>query len=403
MFTGNVSRVPSSSDVARQTHHEIYSVSTNDRKYFFVDFIDRRSINPNIIPHPSLEDTWVIVAQRHDPDSRLPMTFAEITCNATFQNGTLRCLESPSILPVITTPGDKCDGDYLVLNLNIGPHDARVFYGPDAPYTIYGSNSRFTCFGQFVHDLRSLLDWGNGGTSDTGFKNATELQRPLPYGKVEKNWFVFWDHKGEIYVHYDVSPKRAFAKLELDGSVGEDLAPQAARAGDDSCMAKYLPTVGPDHESLHQATNSLSVTLCKRSDPSCKMNEENTFILTIFQHKRYRFFHSVYEPYAMLFEQKSPFKIHGISSKPFWIHGRWKPSSLNEQDRLAEMMIKDGKVRNYNQTEMMYITSMSWKSSKQKYHGFLDDVVFLGFGIEDSQSAGIDVVVGDLLTGMSLC
>ncbi|CZR52575.1 uncharacterized protein PAC_02452 [Phialocephala subalpina] len=412
--TENYFSIPTSSgdhgtvdkEVDPKEYRQIYSVSTADRKYFFIDFVDKRSINPNIIPHPFLEDTWVLVAQRHDPEefSQHPMSFAELSCNAIFQNGTLRCLESPSILPIETKSYVKCEGDLVVLNMNQGPHDARMFYGPEAPHIIYGSNSEFTCFGQWMQDLGPLIDWRNGTFAfpDTDLKNVTEIQRPPPYGALEKNFFLFWDKGGQAYVHYDVSPTRSFAKLELDGSVGEDLAPLA---GDETCMAKYMPPIktGNDSkESIHQATNSLSVTLCKRSDPSCQPNDSNTFIFTIFQHKRYHMFHSVYEPFAMLFEKKSPFKIHGISEKPFWIHGRWKPSDVEEPEMMKER-IENGKIRNYNQTEMMYITSMSWKSSGQKYHGYIDDVVFLAFGIEDFQSAGIDVVVGDLLLDIGLC
>ncbi|KAH8672563.1 hypothetical protein BGZ60DRAFT_405149 [Tricladium varicosporioides] len=355
-----------------------------------------------------------------------------------------------------------CEGEVEMLNLSRGPHDARVFYGPGIPYTIYGSNSQFTCFGQFIQDFRSLADWGNTDFPGTKFKSATELQRPPPYGSIEKNWFVFWDQGGQIYAHYDMLPNRAFAKLEIDGSVGEDLAPQAAIAGDEKCIEEYAPQVDPnvekpDGESIHQATNSLSVTLCKRSDPSCVPDERNTFILTIFQYKRYYYFHSVYDPYVMLFEQKAPFKIHGISQKPFWIHGRWKPHEVkepnaveesnqlqepiegvglnqvkkrnevdgpnevddsNEADELSEAdepneveepndLLEEGaedeKARSWDQTEMFYITSMSWKSNRQKYHGYIDDVLFLGFGIEDSMTAGIDVVVGDLLVDLGHC
>ena len=38
-----------------------------------------------------------------------------------------------------------------------------------------------------------------------------------------------------------------------------------------------------------------------------------------------------------------------------------------------------------------------------KYHGFLDDVVFLAFGVEDERTAGIDVRAGDLVRGLGLC
>lgn len=390
-------------DVDAHVYREVFSASTADKKYFLIDFIDWQSINPNILPHPFLKNTWIIIAQRHNIGLRDQTIFVEIACNAVFQKGILRCVKSPVNLPIARTSGNNCKGNLSWFKLSKGPHDGRVFYGPEAPYTVFGSNSMFTCFGQVVQDFRSLMAWGNTTFPDTGFKNATELQRPPPYGPIEKNWFLFWDHDGQVYAHYDVSPKRVFAKLDPDGSVGEDLAPQAALQGDEKCMAKYMPRVGPDHESIHQATNSLSVTLCKRSDPTCKPNALNTFIFAVFQTKTYHYFHSNYEPYVMLFGQKAPFKIHGISTKPFWIHGRGKPNEVEMPKDLVKERIEDGKAWYWNQTEMMYITSMSWKSHTQKYHGYIDDVVFLAFGIEDSQSAGIDVLAGDLLMDIGLC
>lgn len=50
-----------------------------------------------------------------------------------------------------------------------------------------------------------------------------------------------------------------------------------------------------------------------------------------------------------------------------------------------------------DQTQFFYITSMSWKAHDQKYHGYIDDVIFVLFGIEDASAGGIDVVAGDLL------
>lgn len=235
------------------------------------------------------------------------------------------------------------------------------------------------------------MDWGFEKFETGKFRENTELQRPEPYGLVEKNFFVFWDKDEQIYAHYDITPKRVFAKLAYDGSVGPDLAPQVAEQ-DAQCMTKYLPKIDPENESIHQASNSLSITLCKRTDPTCKPNDSNTFIMNIFQYKKYYGFHSVYEPYVMLFQQSAPFATYGISSKPLWISGRGKPGEWKNADG-----------RGTDQTQMFYVTSISWKKHGQKYHGYIDDVMFVLFGIEDADTGGIDVTAGDLLTGLGLC
>ena len=391
-------------DVDPEAYREVFSASTPDKKYFSIDFIDA-ALNPNIIPHPFLEDTWVIVAQRSNTGLEDQKHFVEISCDATFQHGVLKCAHNPVPLPIAASHGNMCKGDYTWFNLSVGPHDARVFYGPKAPYIIYGINSLFTCFGQWVQDLRSLWDWGNATFPHPGYANGTEVQRPPPYAPIEKNYFLFWDQDDQVYAHYDVWPKRAFAKLGPDGSVGKNLAPKTAQ-NDDKCMATYMPHVEPKpkEESIHQATNSLSVTNCRRADPACKPSEKNTFIFTIFQWKTFADLRSNYEPYVMVIEQKAPFAIHGISTKPIWIHGRGTAGKVDDEKKSKAVVAKrnNGK-KPWDQTEMFYITSMSWKSPRQKYHGYIDDVVFLAFGVEDAGTAGIDVVVGDLLMDIGLC
>ncbi|XXG99571.1 hypothetical protein Hte_005910 [Hypoxylon texense] len=171
--------------------------------------------------------------------------------------------------------------------------------------------------------------WGNPQSNPVSetcaeflFKLGTELYRPTPFSATEKNWFVFWDVDGQMYAHYDVAPRRAFAKLNVDGSAGPDIAPRAAAAGDERRLDKYMPKPGPEDESIHQATNSLSVTMCGRYEPGCKPSHANTFVFTIYHHKTFREFHGTYEPYVMVFEQRPPFPVHGVSQKPLWIHGR---------------------------------------------------------------------------------
>lgn len=57
----------------------------------------------------------------------------------------------------------------------------------------------------------------------------------------------------------------------------------------------------------------------------------------------------------------------------------------------------------WSKTEMMYVTSISWKKHGQKYHGYADDVLFINFGIEDNKTAAIDVLAGDLFMELGAC
>ncbi|KAK4508330.1 hypothetical protein PRZ48_002068 [Zasmidium cellare] len=331
-------------------HIELRSQMTKDGKWFTTDFVTQNAYNPGFLPHPYKADTWVMFAQR-----------------------------------------DKNQ---------VGPHDARVFYGPNAPYIIYGSQGPAgSCLGMYIHDLRrltpSLYNESSGSITSPAdpFFWPTDLHRPPPVGGVEKNWFAFFDMNDEMYLHYDVKPtKRSFAKVNTsDGTVGDDLAPLATT--DDKCMADLMPAYHHnDREWIHQATNSLSITLCKRSDPSCHPTADNTFIMLLFQTKTF-YMHGVYYPYIMLFRREAPFQIHGISQKPFWFNGRGR---MNEFWRWSTWKPKD-------QTQMVFTTQMSWAEQGNMYHGYLDDTVILAFGIEDKHGGGLDVKAEDLLQGMSFC
>ncbi|GIC86234.1 uncharacterized protein Aud_002601 [Aspergillus udagawae] len=382
-----------------RTHHILYSVSSPDRKYFEIDFGRRSVMNPSIIPHPELLDTWIVTAQLHKPPSArmASVWFAELVCNAAFSEDkrVLSCLEPPLQLPIPATFGDssKCVGDLSYFSLSVGPHDARVFYGPEIPYTIYGSNSFFTCFGQWISDFRILVDWGIDTIHEHEFRQYRELQRPMPWNAVEKNWFLFWDDFGQVFIHHDIAPVRVFAKLELDGSVGPNLAPATATS-DQACLKRFLPQSTNPTERIHQATNSLAITLCARSDQSCHPDTTNTFVLFIIQQKTLQGLHPVYEPYVVLTRRSMPYEIYAVSSKPIWIFGR--KTAAKKSDVSSSTLFSED-------SEMLYVTSISWKSQGQKYHGYIDDTLFLAFGREDSAAGGIDVTARDLLAELGMC
>lgn len=376
------------------THVEIFSQTRKDGRYLRLNFGDYQAINPNIIPHPQLEDIWIIVAQKQRSNVQNTVWFAELACNAVFRDDILVCIESPLILPIAATSSPLCSGDFDHFNWNVGPHDARVFYGPHNPYAIWGSNSKFACFGQWVQDFRLLVDWGREEGSPQPFTQPTDLQRPLPYGLMEKNWFLFWDAAGQMYLHYDIFPRRVFAQVDRDGAVAENLALHVEQK-DGICTDKYLPALAPTQESIHQATNSLSITLCKRSDANCAPSISNTFIMTIVQHKAFYSLHSVYEPYVVLFRASAPFELYAISSKPFWIHGRGVSGEKRPSKVPAHV--------EWTQSEMFYVTSISWKTHGQRYHGHLDDTLLISFGIEDESSGMIDVPASDLLESLGMC
>jgi hypothetical protein len=383
----------------RGNYRELFSLTTRDRKFIPIFLDGDVAYNPNIIPHPTKYDLWIVVAQ-HEQSGQGLKPSGQLTCTAGFLNGVLVCTETPTIMPISESIYGICEGDLAVYNFRLGPRDGRMFYGPGVPYIAYGSQSQYTCLGIWIQDIRTLLEPFHLEQDTLGniFKGATELRRPAPWKGVEKNFFVFWDSSGKAYAHHDIYPNRVFAQIDMDGTVGPDLAPAIAKK-DQVCMAQYMPAVTFKQETIHQATNSLSITLCKRKDPKCVPSDSNTFIMHLFHHKSYWDYHGVYEPYVLLFQQAPPFAIHSISQRPLWIYGR---NALTRETRALQYEGREEYIPE-GHTEMFYMTSISWRTHGQKYHGYIDDPLLLAFGIEDSRSAIMDVLAGDLLQDLAYC
>nr|POE65676.1 hypothetical protein CFP56_58782 [Quercus suber] len=389
------------------SHLVLKSRRTSDGKYWNVRFgHGHPSANVNFVPHFAKPNVWWIVAQHFKFPGDYQMFFTQLVCEASFnEDGVLHCNKAPVILPIQGTDTDQCTGELGFWNINIGPHDARAFQGPDAPYIMYGTQSKWHCMGQFIQDFRRITDWSEFPKTDKSlpFFWPTDIQRPRPHGPVEKNYFVFWDQNKEMYIHADLPPKRSFAKLHPDGTANKNLAPMVA-AKDAKCVKDKMAKVLSEYaESNHQATNSLAITMCKRSDPTCVPSSQNTFIFAIFQSKTFYQAHGVYEPYLMVFQNIAPFSMHAFSKRPLWIHGRgeaggeWGKGNKETYAPASSLNAPE------DQTEMVYVTSMAWKEKNVTYQGFLDDELWLGFGVEDRKSGGMDVIAQTLMDDLDFC
>lgn len=368
-------------------YREVFSATTWDRKYVPVFYQGANVINPSILPHPTDYFLWILVSQRKPKGVEEPVA-EQIGCVATFLDGALFCTTGYTPLPVQSPMNGSCTGDYADLNSYSGPRNARVFYGPDAPYIMYSSLSQHGCIGVWIQDARTLIGplFFQSVAGPQLYFNPTEIQTPYARKPVEENFFLFWDMEGRAYVHHALFPQRIFAQLQSDGSVGEDLGLRTTMS-DQMCFAKYLPAIGSP-EAVQQATSSLSVTLCKRDDPACAPNDSNTFIMHLFNVESMSAERTNYEPYAVLFQRSAPFTVHAISQKPLWVHGR---------------KVLDAADLSNVKTEAIYITSMTWKLHTQKYHGYIDDLLFLGFGIEESHPGALDITAGELLQDLAFC
>lgn len=387
---------------ASPEYREIFSLTTATRDFMPIHFGLLPGYNPNVIPHPTRHDAWIVVGQHANYGSL--DSNAELACTAIIFDDKLICTTDARPMPITPNVPGKCEGDLLFINLVSGTRDARVFHGPEVPYIVYGQLSQYFCFGQWIQDARMLLD-------EYSVMRHTQLQfcaRPLEIRRpqdsaitsrlVEKNHFIFWDGSGQPYVHYDLWPIRSFAQLDGNGAGMSELASHAA-SSDQKCMSEFLPKIIAASEDIHQATNSLSITMCPRASSKCALTDDNTFIMHIFHHKTFYNFHGTYEPYVVLFKRTFPFEIKAISQRPLWISGR---KSLTAESDSVQYRENPGAIPE-GQTEMFYVTSMSWKTHGQKYHGYTDDVLFINFGIEDSRGGVIDIHANDILQDLAYC
>ncbi|RMZ92519.1 hypothetical protein DV736_g214, partial [Chaetothyriales sp. CBS 134916] len=388
---------PKRSSLRTFDYREISSLSSPNGSYWPILLGKNPGYNANLIPHPSDDKLWIVVVQREQFFEDFDQS-EQLACDAAFSDGSLVCQQNAVALPIERSIFGICEDALEFTNFRLGPRDARMFYGPDAPFLMYGSQSEYICMGLWIQDVRMMLSSFPKGKQFQAdlFKSLTELRRADAKGPIEKNYFLFWDDRGTAYVHYNLWPKRAFAQVNANGSGAPDLSGPSSDA-DKQCMKALMPEVSREVESIHQATNSLSITMCKRAEAGCVPDNSNTFIMHIFHHKGYFQFHGIYEPFVILFKNSAPFAIHGISQRPLWVKGRGNLTLATD----AVLYRNHPEYIPKNHTEFFYITSMSWKTHGQKYHGYLDDELFLSFGIEDSRSGAIDILAGDILKDMA--
>jgi hypothetical protein len=348
--------------------------------------------------------------------------------------------------------------------LSVGAHDPRVFFGPENPYIVYGSLSNYdntVCLGQWIQDFRVLVEWGPFIGPWIDFGISQELARPPPTSPIEKNYFVFWDSQNVMYTHYDLAHQRSFARvLNAQGEVGLDLGNVSqlnnetlarqnnltstdvelytkSADSDAKCWKHWMesaPLLSEAH--IHQATNSLSVTLCSPKEvgeENCTVSDENTFLMHIFQAKtidpKVNHGEQTYDPYVLLMKRSAPFGIHAVSRLPlrfveptkeeqekrrlaneklYPLHSRQQRREMTHHEQknsTSQRLRRDegSDAQREESRELLYVTSMNWKEKDKNYHGFIDDVIFIGFGRSDRENSMVDVTPRELIGELLMC
>ncbi|KAL8915786.1 MAG: hypothetical protein Q9172_006655, partial [Xanthocarpia lactea] len=162
----------------------------------------------------------------------------------------------------------------------------------------------------------------------------------------------FFTSSGESYIHYDLSHPtntsirgRTFAKLLGNGFTTTNLTDPLelpCLIDDDTKETDPVKKGG----TWHQATNSLRLILCNRSDPQCRATDENTVFFAIIHRKfpNYLDLPLRYERYFMVWSATPPFSLLGISNHPILMANEtasgWTESENWSDDPLNVEMVE---------------------------------------------------------------
>lgn len=156
------------------------------------------------------------------------------------------------------------------------------------------------------------------------FLQLTEFRRPEPYAPMEKNWVLFFSPTQGSFVQYDLAPgKRTFGKLIGNGYVTRN----STDILEESCIENPYPidtepfdwkAAGDEtlkfKDGWHQATNSLRLIMCKRTDLKCHSRPQKEVFISLIQRKRHNRYGLVarYERVAILWEGNGPFRVIAV-------------------------------------------------------------------------------------------
>ncbi|KAI9056184.1 hypothetical protein LZ554_001112 [Drepanopeziza brunnea f. sp. 'monogermtubi'] len=339
-------------------------------------------------------------------------------------SGGLRCVTPPIEVDVPPTPAESCSGKELQLADIPGFHDPRLLYsGRGEPILMVASQSRYACIGVWAIDLRitypaieqafasSPRRLGPGPLMSYPF--LTELTRnpPLTRQSYEKNWVMFFPSPSTSFLQYDLNPTtRTFAQLVGGGLTTENMTdPSEQSCLADSSVGKAETDVFTIASSWHQATPSLKLSLCLRTNASCLADNPTSVFFAAIQRKHTNGYGLPirYERYFVVWSATWPFNMLAMSQHPILMANEtnrgWKPAEI--WDDVPEAKVEDRQAWG----EFTYTTTIAYawgreeSDIREKGIGYLDDEVILSLGIDDQNGLYSKIMVLDLLQCLKIC
>ncbi|KAK9447216.1 uncharacterized protein V1518DRAFT_100881 [Limtongia smithiae] len=284
--------------------------------------------NPNLLPYPrGSQYPYIGFARKsikkvlyHHEVEYCDMEWAYTNA---IQRKVLRCVKNKSVdlkVPEWSSPPGMCAAEHRFLELRSGLSDPRIFFTPRGePLMIVGTNGQHNCLQQWVIDLRALIpDLGERmhiADVPVRFPKLTEMTTPNLH-EVEKNYFLIHGPRPDMsdYIHHDYLERSISRLVPLEGSTWENMKFKNIAHPSPPLVTSLLRKYEDERNyanTLHQATNSLRVTLC---DFPCIPTAHNTVIIEITHVKYKNVYELFYRRYVFVMNATAPFNIIGRTS-----------------------------------------------------------------------------------------
>ncbi|KAK9461919.1 uncharacterized protein V1516DRAFT_663627 [Lipomyces oligophaga] len=369
--------------------------------------------NPNLLPYPAGSEVpyFAIVRLSHRVNGlmlRHDLAYCDLKWadSRTINSRILECTSPGTILDFGTewTGTEEACKRHPFLVLRQGHTDPRVFFSPlGEPLMIVGTNGIHNCLGLFVIDLRVLIPELAEKMQITElpirFGNMTELGRP-DLQEIEKNWFMIYDaiDSNREYLHYDFT-NRALATLEppSDPAMYNSIAKPSPELI--TGLLQNFRKGSYSANDLHQASNSLLVTMC---DFPCVPTIHNTVLIELMHVKYANYYRLYYRRFAIIMNATAPFDVIG------------RTENIMYAGVDSEMMVYTVSVvwdkQHFHRHEPWNETIHGTPDPAQGknpfvsdgYHGWLDDILMINVGLDDHNSGVIHTTARDLLDCIKL-
>lgn len=203
---------------------------------------------------------------------------------------------------------------------------------------------------------------------------------------------------------------RTFAKLIGAGLTTPNMTdPLEERCLQDPSMEEITSGHYNENSTWHQATPSLKLILCSRSDTNCHAENPDRVFFAVIQRKNVNIWGLPirYERFMVVWSATAPFNMLAVSRHPILMANETTFGWTAEEawDDLPRARIQNWGLwgRITYTTTIAYAWGREEGDIREKGTGYLDDEVILSVGVDDEGQVYGRVIVSDLLQCLRVC